>query len=65
LIPNETKAGDRVVVEALAGEDWSLNFSAPRHHATAQEFESLSDLPPGEYRMVREAEILAVLENAT
>lgn len=61
FIANETRAGDRVVVDSLAGQDWSMNMSAPRHHERAQEFEELLGRR-GEIRVVREAEILAIIE---
>lgn len=60
LIPNETRAGDRVVVDALAGQDYSLDFNAPRHNKSP-EFQELFGRG-GEFRIVREAEILAVIE---
>lgn len=63
FVPNETKAGDRVIVDALAGQDWSADLSAPRHHEKAQEFEELLGRK-GQIRVVREAEILAVIEEA-
>jgi len=60
--PNEVQVGERVVVDALAGQDWSMNLSAPRHHAKAHDFGELTDMPAGEYRVVREQEILGVIE---
>jgi co-chaperonin GroES (HSP10) len=62
LHPNETKPGDRVIVDALAGHDWSMNLSAPRHHDKPHDFGALPDMPDGEYRVVREDEVLMVIE---
>lgn len=62
LIPNETRPGDRVVVDALAGQDYSLDFNAPRHNKSP-EFQELFGRG-GEFRIVREQEILGVLEEA-
>jgi len=53
LCPNETKQGDRVVVDALCGDPTAL-------HRTQQFKEMFGDR--GEFRVVRESEILAVLE---
>lgn len=66
FIPNETRPGQRVLVDALAGQDYSLDLEAPRSNASAQHpdassFDSLLG-QKGEYRIVREDEILGVLE---
>lgn len=66
FIPNETRAGQRVLVDAMAGQDYSLDLEAPRSNASAQHpdassFDSLLG-QKGEYRIVREDEILGVLE---
>lgn len=66
FIPNETKPGMRVLVDAMAGQDYSLDLEAPRSNASAQhpDASSFSSLlgQKGEYRIVREDEILGVLE---
>ena len=59
FIPTEVRVGDRVVVDALAGQDYSLDVTAPRHHKRAQQFQALSDRV-GEFRVVREGEIHGV-----
>ena len=53
FVPNETKPGDRVVLDAQAGDEWKGELSAPRHNA-AESFGSL--------RIVRESEILSIVE---
>lgn len=60
LVPNETRAGDRVLVPAQAGDIWHSALSAPRFNKTA-EFQGLMG-EEGDYRVVREQEILCVLE---
>lgn len=62
LVPNETRTGDRVLVPAQAGDIWHSALSAPRFNKTA-EFTNLMG-EEGDYRVVREAEILGVLEPA-
>jgi co-chaperonin GroES (HSP10) len=62
LVPNETRAGDRVLVPAQAGDIWHSALSAPRFNKTA-EFRDLMG-EEGEYRVVREQEILGVLSEA-
>lgn len=62
FVPNEVAAGQRVLVDALAGQDYSWDLSAPRHNNKA-EFESMFGAR-GEFRMVREQEILGVIEDA-
>lgn len=66
FIPNETRPGQRVLVDAMAGQDYSLDLEAPRSNASAQypDASSFSSLlgQKGEYRIVREDEILGVLE---
>ena len=55
FIPNETKPGDRVLVDAMAGQAWEADMSMPRHNKGG-DF--------GDTRIVRESEILAILEEA-
>lgn len=67
FIPNETRAGDRVAVSALAGQDWSLDFEAPRSNANAEHPDAASFAVLGgrsDVRCVREDEILCVLDDA-
>lgn len=52
FVPNETSAGDRVLVDAMAGQAWDGENSAPRHNKGG-DF--------GDKRVVREAEILAIV----
>jgi co-chaperonin GroES (HSP10) len=59
FVPNTVKVGDRVIVDALAGQDYALDLNVPRHNK-AQEFQELFG-DRGEFRIVREEEILAVL----
>ena len=53
FVPNQTQPGQRVIVDALAGNVWDGSLSAPRHNQG-------SDW--GERRIVRESEILAILD---
>lgn len=67
FIPNETRVGDRVAVSALAGQDWSLDFDAPRSNANAEHPDAASFAVLGgrsDVRCVREDEILCVLDDA-
>lgn len=59
FIPNEVRAGERVVVDALAGQNYDLDLTAPRHNKPT-EFQELCG-EKGEFRIVREQEILAVI----
>ncbi len=52
FVPNQTKEGDRVVVDALAGTVYDGELSAPRHNQQTQY---------GSLRVVREQEILGIL----
>ena len=54
FVPNETRPGDRVIVDAQAGQAWEGELSIPRHN------------PGGDFgdtRIVREAEILAIVSD--
>lgn len=64
FIANETRPGDTVYVDALAGQDWRFDFDPPRHHDKAIEFDSLAN-ERGEYRVVREQEIQAIERNGS
>ncbi len=61
LIANTVKAGDRVLVDALCGQNYAMDLTVPRHTKTS-EFQELFG-ERGEFRIVREQEILAVLED--
>lgn len=58
--PNEVKPGDRVIVDALAGQDYTLDLNAPRQNKGA-EWQALHG-ERGDFRMVRHDEIAAVVE---
>lgn len=61
-IPTQVRPGDKVVVDALAGQAWDKRFdrSVPRHNGSKGELL----LQRGEYRIVREGgEILGVIED--
>ena len=60
FVPTSVKAGERVVVEELAGQNFDLDLTVPRHNK-APEFEELFG-DRGQFRIVREAEILCVIE---
>ena len=58
--PNELKEGDRILVDALAGQDYTLDINAPRHNKGI-EFEKLLG-ERGEFRIIREQEALCIVE---
>ncbi len=60
LVPNETQAGDRVLVDALAGQNYDLDLTVPRTNKTSEFLELLGER--GEFRIVREQEILGIVE---
>lgn len=62
FVPNETKPGDRVLVDALAGDKmkWDFDISAPRQNNHGDMDHLLGER--GAWRMVREEEILAIVE---
>lgn len=62
FVPNEVRAGDRVLVDALAGQNYDLDLTVPRHNKSSEFKELFGDR--GEFRIVREQEILGVLEDA-
>lgn len=62
FVENTVKPGDRVLVDELAGQSYDFDLSAPRHQEMAQEFPELFG-ERGEFRVVREGEILGVLED--
>lgn len=57
---DDLAVGDRVVVAALAGQNYALDFNVPRHNKSS-EFQELHG-ERGEYRIVRYDEILGVLD---
>jgi co-chaperonin GroES (HSP10) len=59
FVPNEVKEGARVLVTATAGQDYSMDLNAPRHNKTP-EFRDACGVK-GEFRILREQEILGVL----
>ncbi len=62
FVPNTVRAGERVLVDALCGQNYDLDLTVPRHNKSAQFQELFGDR--GEFRIVREQEILGVLEDA-
>lgn len=57
FVPTEVKAGERVIVDAFAGQDYSLDVDVPRHNKGADFGDDVR-----EFRIVREDEILGVIE---
>lgn len=60
LVPNETREGDRVLVDVLAGQNYDFDLTAPRNNV-GNEFVNLLEGRPGDYRIVREQEILGIV----
>jgi co-chaperonin GroES (HSP10) len=60
LVPNEVQPGDIVLVDALAGQNYDFDLTVPRHNKSAEFQDMFGDA--GEFRIVREQEILAVVE---
>jgi len=58
LVPTTLRPGEVVLVERLAGQDYSLDVSVPRHNKDTRWADSR-----GEFRIVREDEVLAVVED--
>jgi hypothetical protein len=56
FVPNETRPGDRVLIDADAGQDYRMDISIPRHNV-GHDFEELCGAK-GEFRIVREDECL-------
>ncbi len=54
---NEVQVGQRVLVDALAGQNYDMDLSVPRHNKPAEWGDER-----GEFRVVREQEILGVIE---
>lgn len=59
--PTTVKVGDRVVLDAMAGQNYDLDVSVTRRNLAPQFQELLGER--GEFRIVREGEIHAVLED--
>lgn len=60
FIPNETRAGDRVLVDAMAGQHYALDVSIPRHNKPTGFDEWLG--ARGEFRIIREDEVLCAID---
>jgi co-chaperonin GroES (HSP10) len=60
FVPNETRAGDRVIVDALAGQNYDFDLSIPRTNVSPEFQELVGER--GEFRIVREQEILGIIE---
>lgn len=57
LVPNQTKPGDVVLIDALAGQDFAYDLNCPRQNKAADWADER-----GEFRIVREDEIHGVVE---
>jgi co-chaperonin GroES (HSP10) len=57
LVPNETKPGDVVLIDALAGQDYSMDLNVPRQNKASDWADER-----GQFRIVREDEIHGVVE---
>jgi co-chaperonin GroES (HSP10) len=56
-VPTEVQVGQLVLVDALAGQNYDLDLTVPRHNKPAEWGDER-----GEFRVVREDEILGVVE---
>lgn len=61
LVPNTVQPGQRVIVEAKAGDVYHGALSVPRFNK-ASEFEEVDGMR-GELRIIREQEILCVMDD--
>jgi hypothetical protein len=61
FVPNETKAGDRVLVDADPGQDYRLDVNVPRMNGMGAQFEEMVG-EKGSFRIVRESEIYAIYD---
>lgn len=61
FIPTVVKPGERVLVDAQAGDDWSWELSSPRHNPKGAEFRATGERC-AEWRVVRHDEILGGIE---
>lgn len=57
FVPTQVQVGERVLVDALAGQDYDMDLNVPRHNKPAHWADER-----GEFRIVREEEILCVVE---
>lgn len=57
FIPTTLKVGEVVLVDALAGQDYCLDINTPRHNKGVEWADN-----QGNFRVVREDEVLAVIE---
>jgi co-chaperonin GroES (HSP10) len=63
FVPTAVKVGERVIVDSLAGQNYDMDLTVTRANK-APEFDSFAD-ERGHFRIVREAEILAVVDDAS
>ncbi len=61
FVPNETKPGDRVIVDADPGQDYRLDVNVPRMNGMGAQFEEMVG-EKGNFRIVRESEVYAIVE---
>lgn len=61
FIKNTVQVGERVLVDAIAGEVYHKGFFIPRNNGRGAQLAQIGELR-GEFRIVREDEILGVLE---
>lgn len=57
FIPTQVKPGEVVLVDALAGQNYDMDLNVPRHNKPTEWGDER-----GEFRIVREDEILCVVE---
>lgn len=60
FVPTSVRAGERVIVDELAGQNYDLNVSVPRHNKSPEFQDLFGDA--GQFRIVREDELLGVIE---
>ena len=60
FVENTVRAGERVIVDAHAGQDYALDLTVPRHNKPTEFAELFGER--GEFRVVREQEILGVID---
>ena len=58
--PNELRPGDTILVDAHAGQDYSLDINAPRHNKSIEFLDLVGER--GEFRIIREQEALCIVE---
>jgi co-chaperonin GroES (HSP10) len=57
FIPTQVKEGETVLVDAMAGQDYTMDLTVPRHNKAVEWGDAR-----GQFRIVREDEILGVVE---